>query len=52
MLAVAAVALVFIVSGMVGSSLMFGFRQTSLSIAPKGSGKTGDGVILISFELG
>jgi hypothetical protein len=34
MLAFAAVALVFMVSGMVVSSLMFLFRQTSLSVAP------------------
>jgi len=39
MLALEAVALLFIVSGMVGSSLMFGFRQTSLSIAPKGAAR-------------
>jgi hypothetical protein len=37
MLAFAAVALVFMVSGMVFSSLMFLFRQTSLSVAPLGA---------------
>jgi hypothetical protein len=44
MLALAAVALVFMVSGMVLSSLMFSFRQTSLSVPPLG-GVTGDGII-------